>query len=145
MLIRHHTTPSRCDSIGTLKDPLMCINPLGFRMKQGIKLSSRYHVLAKSNSPPEQVYTPSTPPHWPLSGKITTTSRSLIIQSSQSHIALCCTVILGGSPCSNQICGLVINLPLLNIEYNEYSLHIGIRRRFWLWHGLQNTTLTCFL
>jgi hypothetical protein len=26
-----------------------------------------------------------------------------------------------------------------------YSLHIGIRRRFWLWHDLQNITLTCFL
>jgi hypothetical protein len=97
MLIRHHTTLPRCDCIGTLqglcKDSPMRINPLGFRTKRGIKSPSRYRVLEKPNSLLERVYTPSTPPHWSLSGKVATKPRSLIIQPSQSHIAFwlyCC-------------------------------------------------------
>ena len=121
MLARHHTTLPRCDCIGTLrglyKDSLMCSNPLGFRSKQGIKLPSGYRVLAKPNSPLEQVYTPSTPPLLPLSGKITTTSRFLIIQQRPEPYSPCgCTVFLGGSPCSN---------------YNMVILFISIDRR-WL-------------
>ena len=100
MLARHHTTLPRCDCIGTLrglyKDSLMCSNPLGFRLKQGIKLPSGYRVLAKPNSLLEQVYTPSPATPSPLSGKAYHTLRYLIIQKRQSHMSCGCTLFLGG-------------------------------------------------
>jgi hypothetical protein len=99
MPAKHHTTLPRCDCIGTLRgfyeDPPMRNNPLGFRTKRGKKSPSRYRVLAKPNSLLERVYTPSTPPHLSVSGKVATTLKSLVIQPRQSHVPCGCTVFLG--------------------------------------------------